>query len=359
MQSTMKIAALAVLTVLAGAASTSNPYGISRGVGPALQSIGTLTFGANGVLYAADPQVATIYALEIAAGSGVTGTQRIDGIDQKVAAMLGTDTAELSITDLAVDPRTRNSYMAVMRGQGANAKPALLRVDGSGKIELVSLESVKFSSIALPNPVDANPTARSNPRAQSVTDMALAGGKLYVAGLSNEEFSSKLWAVPYPFTSADRGTSVEIFHGNHGRLETRSPVYSFIPYNVGNEPSLIAAYLCTPLVKFPLKSLAPGAKILGTTIAELGAGNRPIDMILYKKDGKDFLLMSNTSRGVMKIGTDRFASETPITAPVKEGMAGVPYETIAALAGVTQLDLLDAGHAIALKRGNLEVVVLP
>ena len=131
--------------------------------------------------------------------------------------------------------------------------------------------------------------------------MAYQNGKLFVAGLSNEEFSSKLRVIAYPFTQADRGTSVEIYHGNHGGLETRSPVYSFVPYMIGGEPHIIGGYLCTPLVKFPVSSLAPGAKVQGTTIAELGAGNRPIDMILYKKDGKDFLLMSNTARGVMKM----------------------------------------------------------
>ena len=28
---------------------------------------------------------------------------------------------------------------------------------------------------------------------------------------------------------------------------------------------------------------APGAKVRGTTIAELGSGNRPIDMIVYSR----------------------------------------------------------------------------
>jgi hypothetical protein len=30
-----------------------------------------------------------------------------------------------------------------------------------------------------------------------------------------------------------------------------------------------------------VSSLTPGAKVRGTTIAELGAGNRPIDMVVY------------------------------------------------------------------------------
>ena len=43
------------------------------------------------------------------------------------------------------------------------------------------------------------------------------GGKVYVAGLSNEQFASTLRAIPFPFTEADKGTSVEIYHGAHGR----------------------------------------------------------------------------------------------------------------------------------------------
>jgi len=199
------------------------------------------------------------------------------------------------------------------------------------------------------------PDARGrSPRAQSVTDMAFHDGRLYVAGLSNEEFASKLWALPYPFASeraADRGTSVEIYHGSHGQLETRSPVYTFVPYAIGGVPHLVAGYLCTPLVKLPVSSLAPGSKVRGTTIAELGAGNRPIDMVVYKKDGKDYLLMSNTSRGVMKIPTERFASEPGIATRIA-GTAGVGYETVASMAGVQQLDLLDAARAVVVTRAR-------
>ena len=137
--------------------------------------------------------------------------------------------------------------------------------------------------------------------------MAFVNGKLIVAGLSNEEFASKLRSFPYPFAAADPGTSVEIFHGNHGQLETRSPVYTFIPYTINNKPHVIASYTCTPLVRFSLDSLN-GSKVVGTTIAELGNRNRPLDMILYKKDGREFLLMSNNSRGVMKIPTEAFGT---------------------------------------------------
>jgi len=249
-----------------------------------------------------------------------------------------------------------------MRGQGPSAQAALVRVDGAGKLTVVALDSLSFTSVALPNPANVSTSPRGG-RAESITDLGFANGRVFVAGLSNEEFASKLWSVPYPFAAADRGASVEIFHGNHGRVETQSPVYTFLPYTIDNQPYLIGAYLCTPLVKFPLAALKAGDKVRGTTIAELGQGNRPIDMVLYKKDGKEFLLMSNTSRGVMKIPTTNFASLAPITEKVTTETSGIAYETIASMTGIEQLDLLDATHSIVIAKAgsakNLQAVILP
>src|SRR5271170_5162909 len=105
--------------------------------GTSLSSIGPLAFGPDGTLYAADPQAAAIFALDLGerAGSKTPGTANVVGIDQKIAAMLGTDAKQIAITDLVVHPKTHNSFVAVMRGQGANARPALFRVDGAGTID--------------------------------------------------------------------------------------------------------------------------------------------------------------------------------------------------------------------------------
>ena len=277
------------------ASAGQQPQASTQGSGPVLQSIGPLTFAPDGTMFAADTQSAAIFAIDLGARAtgGAAGAKSIPAIDQKIAAMLGTEAREIQVTDLAVHPKTRNAYLSVMRGQGADAKPALLRVDGAGAIEIIKTDDLKFSRAELPNAPAATPGGRRNPRADSITDMAFIDGKLLVAGLSNEEFSSKLRAVPYPFGGVDNGTSVEIYHGNHGALETRSPVYTFVPYKIDNTQHLIAGYLCTPLVKFPLASLKPGAKVTGTTIAELGNRNRPLDMIVYKKGGQDYLLMAN------------------------------------------------------------------
>jgi hypothetical protein len=363
MRTTVKL--LALLALVAATASTPLPAGVATTApaGPALTSIGPLAFGPGGVLFAADRQAATIYAIDLGTQSaGATpGTADVTGISGKIAAMLGTAPADIAITDLIVHPTSKNAFVSVMRGQGPAAQPALLRVDGAGKIDLVSLDTVKFTSVALPNPAAVG--AARGGRAQSVTDLAFSDGRLYVSGLSNEEFASKLWSVAYPFASVDRGASVEIYHGNHGQLETRSPIMAFLPHTIDNQPYILGSYTCTPLVKFPVASLKTGDKVVGTTIAEFGSGNQPLDMIRYQKDGREFLLMSNSRRGVMKIPTAGFASAAPITTQIG-GTAGVPYETIASMTGIEQLDLLDANRSVVIAQvaggeRNLSAVALP
>lgn len=353
----------ATVVVAATGWTLARPAAAPQVAGLTPQSLGVLAFGSTGVLFAADSQGATIYALDVGdqSAGGTAGAADVAGIDQKIAALLGTDVAGISIKDLAIHPASKNAYLSIMRGTGADAKPALLRVDDNGKLQVVALERVKYSKVALSNPPAAD--AARNQRADTITDMAFVDGRLVVAGLSNEEFASKLRSIPYPFSTTDPGTSVEIFHGNHGRLETRSPVNTFIPYTINNTQYLIASYTCTPLVRIALDSLN-GSKVVGTTIAELGNMNRPLDMFAYKKDGRDFLLMSNNARGVMKIPMDSFGTAAPITEPVKADTAGVPYEKVASMTGIEQMDQLDAQRSITLARTaagalNLSAVPLP
>jgi hypothetical protein len=289
------------------------------------------------------------------------GTKDVEALDQKIAALAGTAATEIAIKDIAIDPKSHNTFVSVMRGTGAAAQPALFRVDGHGGVTVVTLDAVKFSSVTLPNPAAATTTGRNN-RTQSVTQMSLIDGKLYVTGLSNEEFSSKFWAIPYPFKSADQGTSVEIWHTSHNKFETASPVLAFVTNKVKGQTNFIAGYTCTPLVRFPIADLKPGAKVMGTTIAELGAGNQPIDMVLYTKAGREYVLMANTRHGVLKISTDEFGTASGLTTKI-ETTAGVPAEKITSVSNVVQLSLLDATHSVMLMRANgavnLAAVVLP
>lgn len=378
-----KLALVVMLAIGTAGAPSAVTSTATAGSSPTFKFIGTLAFGPEGVLFAADAQDVSITALQLGKQlAGATpGTKDIPGIDQKIAALLGTEAKNILITDMVVNPKSRNTFISVMRGLGAGAQPVLLRVDGAGKIDTISLDGMRYTKIALPNPppevtpllirerkvpVNNYPDkvdSKGTMGVQTITHMAFIDGKLYVSGLSNEEFASKMRVIPYPFATADSGTSVEIYHGSHGQLETFSPVYTFVPYKINGEPSIVASYLCTPLVKFPVAALQAGSKVRGTTIAEFGNRNRPLDMIIYKKDGQDFILMSNNQRGVMKVPTSTFGDATGISTQIA-GTAGVPFETVASMKGVQQLDLLDQTRALLLVQStagalNLEAVALP
>jgi hypothetical protein len=245
---------------------------------------------------------------------------------------------------MAINPLSGNAYFSIQRGQGAEAAAVILRVTPEGKVEEVKTEGVRVTSIVLPNPSKDEEVNRggrvSNPRTESITDLAYIDGKVWVAGLSNEEFASKLRGIPFPFEKADRGASVEIYHGAHGAVETRSPVRTFAAFNIGGQDHLIAAYTCTPLVKFPIGNLKDGDKVRGTTIAELGNRNKPLDMVVYQKDGKHFVLMANSTRGMMKIKTDDIEKTDGINSKIAD-KAGLTYDTLNDWKGVEQLDRLN------------------
>ena len=333
-----------------------------------LKSAGPLAFGPDGVLFVGDSLGAAIVALDVndrtPAKSG--GNLEIKGINEKIAALLGTAADQILINDVAVNPVSKNVYMSVSRGKGPDAVALVLRADQAGKLTEVSLDNIKHVKVALADAPANTPASPDNPRArnqrlEAITSLHYIDGKVFVAGLSNEEFSSSLRAIPYPFDQANKGAGIEIWHGSHGRFETNAPVRTFIPYEIDHQANILAAYTCTPLVKIPVSDLKPGAKVKGTTIAELGAGNRPLDMIVYAKGGKNFILMANSARGVMKLPADNLGTFEPITKHTE--ITGVPYETIADLKGVQQLDKFDDSKALVLMGSgsslDLRTVPLP
>ncbi|WP_435016781.1 hypothetical protein TA3x_004357 [Tundrisphaera sp. TA3] len=364
-QSRWKWAAVVGLALAAPAQGA----GLSRGT-PDIQSAGPLAFGPGGLLFIGDTRGAAIFAVETGdQAPGSPGASiKVEGLSAKIAELLGTEPREILINDLAVNPASGKAYLSASRGRGPDASPVIVRVDGTGKIDVLEMKDVAFGKAALANPPAANAPAKRgvSPRNESITDLAYVDGQVFVAGLSNEEFSSRLVAIPYPFTGkAGEGTSVEIYHGAHGQFETKSPVRTFAPYKIDGEPYLMAAYTCTPLVKVPVAALKPGQHFKGTTVAELGNRNRPLDMIVYRKDGKDFLLMANNSRGVMKIPADGLDKAASITERVKDGKTeGQPYQAVDGLKGVTQLDSLDKDFALVVveREGgaqDLETIPLP
>jgi hypothetical protein len=350
--------------------------GMKKGT-PTLKQAGALAFGPDGVLFVADAPNATVYA--IATGDTTTAnvkTLSIEKIDEVIGGLLGTTGSDILINDLKVNPSSGNVYMSVARGKGPDAAAAVVRVGADGKAIELPLKDVTFSSVKLDN-------ASKNPgRSPTITSIAYHKGDLYVAGMTTQEWESNLKAIPFPFTeSTTKGAGVQIYHGAHGKYETQAPIQTFMAYDIAGQTHLLASYTCTPLVKFPVAEIKKGDKVKGTTVAELGNMNRPLDIIAYTKDGKDFALIANAARGVMKVSLDGVDKIEEITAPVRGGgqpelnndasttkrvggaTAGLKYETQKNLDGTMQLDKLNDTTAVVVRKTSkgtsLETVALP
>jgi hypothetical protein len=308
-----------------------------------VKSAGPLAFGPNGILFIGDPIGAAVFAIDTqdTAGNPDQAKVGVDGIDGKVASTLGTTPDDILINDMAANPANGTVYLSVSRGRGPDATPVIVapenRVTGEGR-------------------------RRGNQRMESITDLLYLDGRVFIAGLSNEEFASKMRSIPFPFEREITDTSIEIYHGSHGAWETRSPVRTFTAYNIDNTPNLLAAYTCTPLVKIPVDMLVPGDKVTGKTVAELGNRNRPLDMVVYQKGGENFLLMANNARGLMKISLDEISAVEAITERVPD-IAGLDYDTIDNADGIVQLDRLNNGNVVVLVERdggqNLRTMALP
>jgi hypothetical protein len=305
----MRIKLLVAALVLASAAAAGRADdGLKTGT-PDVKSVTSMAVGPKGLLFVGDSAGANIFAFDTGdTKSAGDKPLNVEKVNSKIAAALGVTDADVRITDVKVNPASGNVYVGAARGTGAGTA-ALLKITRDGTVTALALKDLPFASVKIPNPATA---ATKGPPAV-ITQMAFVDGKLIVAGLSSEEFASTLRVIPFPFKEADKGTGIQIFHGAYNKIETHAPIRTFVAYKVGKEDNIMAAYTCTPLVKIPLADLKPGAKIVGTTIAELGNGNNPLDMIVYTKGGKDYLLVTNTNRGVMKIPTAEFGTAPAIT----------------------------------------------
>jgi hypothetical protein len=336
-----------------------------------LRSSGPITFGPDGVLFVADSAAATIHAIDVADTGAAAGAEPFDleHVDERVASYLGTAVSDIVIHDLAVHPVTHAAYLSVQRGHGDEATAVLVRIDHlDGSVSDVDLGDVATSSVMLddaPDPADDRsdvtlPTDGSGEeltfgdrtirilkrpiRMATVTDLAYVDGALLVAGLSNEEFASKLRRIPFPFGHDVEANNLEIFHVSHGQWETAAPIRTFVPYEDGR--SILASYTCTPVVHFPLDGVESGTKVVGRTVAELGAMNQPLDMVSCTIGGEEHLLVANSSHGLIKIATHDIDDQPALTEP-KEPI-GVPRE-VEDLKGIVKLANLNGSHVLVLQ----------
>src|SRR5687767_1679169 len=73
-------------------------------------SMGPIAFGPEGILFVADTKAAAVVAIATGDTKAASGskTLKVEGINQKVAGLLGASADQVLIDDMAVNPISRN-----------------------------------------------------------------------------------------------------------------------------------------------------------------------------------------------------------------------------------------------------------
>ncbi len=256
---------------------------------PPVASIQVIRFAPGGVLLIGDGKASQVVAVRTSAkkeAASFSDGGGIDAINRKVASRLGTEPDGVDLLDLAVHPISGRAYLAVRKHN--EKRELIVRVDGKGRIDAFPLKDLEYARVPLPE---------EDTKISKITDVAWAGKRLLAAGRANEKFASKIFATPGRIKHDQAGYlySAKTYHVSHGRWETKAPMHVLMPYEEQGQQYVVGAYTCTPVVKYPIGSIQPGAKVEGRTKIELGSGNRPQDLIRYEKDGTHYIL-TNTYR---------------------------------------------------------------
>jgi hypothetical protein len=340
---------------------------------PAIKRIDALEFGPEGVLFIGDGAGAQIFAIQTGEKSGAAKfPAKIAGINARLAEKLGAKPDGIELLDFAISPTTGTAYFAVRKQDDKTYVVLSLRGE---EIGLLDLDNVTHARIPLPSSDSA--------KVAKVTDIAWAEDRLVAGATANEEFASKIFLVRAPLNHEEAGElhSAETYHVAHRRWETKAPMNVILPFTEGGQTWLAGAFSCTPVVKYPLDSLQSGAKVKGTSVLEIGSGNRPLDMFTYEKDGKEYILASTfrfhhekTPFGPSPYWTVRFertllAEQEAVNEKALQRLQGGKPATprvqmIEGYHGVMQMDRLGKNDAAVLRAGengaiDFEVLALP
>lgn len=336
------------------------------------QSVNVIKFGDANTLFVGDSKSATIYAYKIVNSTNPEAQKayNIHDLSSKIAAFSKVDVMGIIIRDMAVNPTSKETFIAFDTKTKKGYVSQIVIVNQAGIIRKFDLTNTNHTETK----INDAPTSdlkfwdKTSLRSMTITDIDYYKGKVYISGMSNAEFSSALRIVNYPFTNEKVATaSVEIFHAVHGQNETRAPIQTLQFVTLNNEDFILAAYTCTPLVLIPVKDLKDGAHIVGKTIAEMGYGNTPVDIIKFQSEGFDKkpyegIILANRNRTAQFVNINDIAKSAAENNIGYVGMVehtGTPITNLP-MTGLLQMDDQDAYHIVTMRRndetGSLELI---
>ncbi|MEM7612717.1 MAG: hypothetical protein AAF270_13610 [Pseudomonadota bacterium] len=326
-----------------------------------------IEFGLDDTLFVGDSSAGMLYAYDLPNTGRARKTDtayNLRDIDRLLVGALAADAGSIVYNDLTVHPVTRDAYVSVSFSLDGKSKSAIVSITRDGAVSELDLSKLKASAFALEEKADERVTFWRDIPAPTltITDLDYVNGELFVSGISTGEFASTLRRVPFPFADSASASSIEMYHAAHAQNETRAPIRAMTVVDLEGVPTVIAAYTCTPLVTIPVKALVDDTQVTGKTIAELGYGNTPLEVIAFSAadmqgEVGSYVLVVNREMAADLITFDALteaAGGDGLSAPVPYlgATAGVQTTTLP-MAGVVQAADQDTQFLLTLRR-NLD-----
>lgn len=307
-----------------------------------LSGASVLAFGPDNVLFVGDSKAGKVLAVQTEATELKDPVPyNLEDFDLQLAEKLGIDARNVIINDMKVHPISQEAYIAVRKGFAPDAERMIAVISPvSPTIRFLDINESNSSSVIISNPAsDELVFWKEIPAsALSITDIDYHDGFIYVAGLTNGEFASTIRKIAYPFNGNQTVVKgIEIYHAVHTQNETRAPIRTMLFDEIDGKSTLLASYTCTPLVTIPTSEIKAGNHIVGKTIAELGYGNAPIDMLTVMTQSPDGsfskqLLVTHKNRGGTVVPFDAV-----IAGAKGAGMAGMQAQAPTGLEGMVEI----------------------
>ena len=177
-----------------------------------LRSAGAMTFGPGNVLFVGDITGSAVHAFalrdtDLTPQTGVElgnfhnfeGATLVQGLDVKLAALLGTTYDNIVINDMVVHQPTQQILLSVERGRGADVIPAIVKVN-HGRLELLKLDGIAHSKVSVPDEPDETARLEFEPqRVYAITDVKYYNGEVFVTG--SRTIGSPQPSIEFPIPS--------------------------------------------------------------------------------------------------------------------------------------------------------------
>ncbi|MFT5457164.1 MAG: hypothetical protein ACI9K2_003657, partial [Myxococcota bacterium] len=243
---------------------------------------------------------------------------RVRNLYAAAADALGVDSGDVEIRDIAVNPLSGRTYVAVDRLD--RDAGAVLTVTPDGALAALDLSAATYAVV---------PYEERDGEGSVVTDLVWASDTVVAAVTEQAWTSSQVVTFSTPVSHRDAAAvaTTDTYHRVHGQWETFAPITTLFAYTDAQDLGWVgASYQCAPVVRFEVADLAAGGEVTGVTPYDYGGGRQVLDFAVMGDGEAADIYASVLNLGGTRVDAELFFADGKVDeeAPVAFDFGGAP-----------------------------------